>query len=116
MFQTLIHEYMHTLSHGDYDTYADSFGSTSNEYNTLVEGVDCVLSETVWEDVAPRMDALRASVEGGANAALPPIDVPHPSMRRYPSYTEALRLVDLTSPQALYAAYFLGLVDRIGGP
>ena len=35
---------------------------------------------------------------------------------RYPSYTEALRLVDLVGIQALYAAYFLGLVDRIGGP
>ena len=46
----------------------------------------------------------------------PPIDVPHASQSRYPSYTEALRLSDLAGIQNLYAAYFLGLVDRIGGP
>lgn len=118
MFQTLIHEYIHTLSNAAYDTYAESFGTNSPANNTLVEGVDCVLSETVWESVEPRVtdSALRTGVEGATNAALPAIDVPHPSMRRYPSYTEALHLVDLTGITNLYAAYFLGLVDRIGGP
>lgn len=116
MFQTLIHEYMHTLARREYNDYAESFGDRSNEYNTLIEGADCVLSEIVWEHVAPRLHAVRKDVEGPTYAALPAIDVPHPSMRRYPSYTEALRLVDLVGIQALYAAYFLGLVDRIGGP
>jgi hypothetical protein len=118
MFQTLIHEYMHTLSQRRYSDYAESFGNNSNEYNTLIEGVDCLLSEIVWEHVQPRVgDAtLRQQVEGPTYAALPAIDVPHPSMRRYPSYTEALRLADLVGIHAVYAAYFLGLVDRIGGP
>jgi len=44
------------------------------------------------------------------------VDVPHASQRRYPSYTEALHLADLVGITNLYAAYFLGLVDRIGGP
>ena len=119
MFQTLIHEYVHTLEHDDYHAYATSFGDNSNEYNTLVEGVCSLLTEVVWTDIeaiAMTDHALRESVEGTANAALPPIEVPHASQRRYPSYTEALRLVDLVGIQNLYAAFFLGLADRIGGP
>jgi hypothetical protein len=118
VFQTFIHEYLHTLAHGLYNSYAETFGSNSNEYNTLVEGVDSLLTEIVWTAIEGRVTdpALRQAVEGPANAALPPIAVPHASQARYPSYTEALRLSDLAGIQNLYAAYFLGLVDRIGGP
>jgi hypothetical protein len=118
VFQTFIHEYLHTLAHADYERYADSFGSSSNENNTLIEGVDSLLTETVWSGIESRVDDphLREQIEGPANAALPPVHVPHASQRRYPSYTEALRLVDLAGIRNVYAAYFLGLVDRIGGP
>jgi hypothetical protein len=118
VFQTFIHEYLHTLAHRSYNAYAGTFGSNSNEYNTLVEGVDSVLTETVWSGIEPRVGdlALRERIEGPTNASLPPVHVPHASQRRYPSFTEALRLIDLAGVQNLYAAYFLGLVDRIGGP
>ncbi len=118
MFQTLIHEYIHTLRADPYDDYANSFGDESAENNTLIEGMDSVLDEIVWQNVEPRVKTheLREKVEGAATAATPPIDVPHASQRRYPSYTEALKLVDLVGIRNVYAAYFLGLVDRIGGP
>lgn len=118
VFQTFIHEYLHTVAHDAYRAFADSFGSSSNEANTLVEGVDSLLTETVWSAIEPRVGdkALREKVEGPANAALAPVNVPHASQRRYPSFTEALKLVDLVGIRNLYAAYFLGLVDRIGGP
>ena len=118
VFQTFIHEYLHTLAHGDYDTFAESFGLNSNELNTLIEGVDSLLTEVVWDAIEPRVGTqeLRERVEGVTNAAQPAIRVPHPSRRRYASYTEALRLADLVGIRNLYAAYFLGLVDRIGGP
>ncbi len=118
MFQTLIHEYLHTLVAKPYSTYADSFGDGSAAENTLSEGVDSLLDEIVWENVEPRVKTtqLRTKVEGPTIAAKPPIEVPHPSQRRYPSYTQALKLVDLVGIENLYAAYFLGLVDRIGGP
>jgi len=118
MFQILIHEYLHTLAHADYRAYADSLGTRSNEFNTLIEGVDSLLTEIVWANVEPhvREKALRTSIEGVTNASQPEIDVPHVSQTgRYASYTEALRLVDLVGIENLYAAYFLGLVDRIGG-
>jgi hypothetical protein len=118
VFQTLIHEYLHTLVAQPYEDYANSFGDETPEQNTLIEGMDSVLDEIVWEHVEPQVKThdLRVKVEGAATAALPPIDVPHPSQRRYDSYTEALKLIDLVGIQNVYAAYFLGLVDRIGAP
>ena len=113
MFQTLVHEYLHTLVHKDYVDYADSFGDKSVQSSTLHEGVDCVLDEVVWARVETKVrePGLRKVVEGNTNAKLPPIDVPPPS--RYESYPEAMRLVGLVGIQNVYAAYFLGLVDRI---
>ena len=113
MFQTLIHEYLHTLSHKQYDNYAESYGTSSASYNTLIEGVDNVLEEVVWANVKPKADsqALRKIVEGDAYAKLDPISLPYPA--RYPSYTQAMRLVALAGIKNVYAAYFMGLVDRI---
>jgi hypothetical protein len=119
MFQIFVHEYLHTLVHAEYRDYAESFGPRSLEYNTLIEGVDSLLTEIVWTSIAPRVrePALRRAIEGPQYAALPAIDVPHVSRTgRYASYTEALGIVDLVGIEALYAAYFLGLIDRIGAP
>ena len=54
---------------------------------------------------------LRKIVEGETHAKLRPMDVTPPG--RYPSYEEAFRLVELVGIQNVYAAYFLGKVDRI---
>lgn len=117
MFQTLIHEYIHTLVHDDYENFAESFGDTSNEYNTLIEGVDSLLTEIVWSNVAPRVNdpALRAKIEGPTYSKLPAINVKHASRRRYASYSEAIKVVNIVGIRNMYVAYFLGKVDRIGG-
>ncbi len=116
MFQTLIHEYIHTLSHRDYEKYAKSFGVDTGQWNTLIEGVDNVLEEVVWARVEPRTSdpTLRGQVEGKAHAKLPPMQVSAPA--RYPSYEEAFRLTGLVGITNVVAAYFLGLVDRISVP
>lgn len=115
MFQTLVHEYLHTLVHAKYDKYAETFGQSSNQFNTLVEGVDSLLDEVVWANVAPRVNdpALRTDVEGATYAAQPPITVRPASRRRYASYSQALKLVNIVGIRNLYAAYFLGDVDKI---
>jgi hypothetical protein len=117
MFQTIIHEYIHTLRAGEYSEFAKGFGTNSNEYNTLIEGVDSFLDEIVWENVAPRVNdpELREAVEGPENAKLEPIKVLPASRRRYPSYTEAVKLVNVVGIRNLYAAYFQGDVKKIGG-
>lgn len=116
MFQTLIHEYLHTLVHDDYEKFAIGFGDTSNEYNTLIEGVDSLLTETVWANVAPRVNdaALREKIEGPTYSKLPPITVKPASRRRYASYAEAIKVVNIVGIRNLYVAYFLGKIDRIG--
>ena len=116
MFQTLIHEYIHTLVHTNYDKYAQSFGDTSNEYNTLIEGVDSLLDEIVWSNIEPRVNdpKLRDKVEGPAYAKLSPIKVLPASRRRYPSYAEAVKLVNIVGIRNLYVAYFIGEVKKIG--
>jgi hypothetical protein len=117
MFQTLIHEYLHTLVHSRYMRFADSFGRSSPENNTLMEGVDSFLDEIVWANIQPRVNDLdlRRKVEGPAYAALPPIPVRHPLRRRYASYTEAVRLVTIVGYRNLILAYFRGEIDKIGG-
>jgi hypothetical protein len=115
MFQTLIHEYIHTLAHPAYNAYADTFGSSSNQFNTLVEGVDSLLDEVVWSAVAPHVNdqALRDDVEGPTYSSLPPIAVQPASRRRYDSYAQAVKLVNVVGIRSLYAAYFLGDVSKI---
>ena len=115
MFQTLIHEYLHTLTHPAYDAFAESFGSTSNQNNTLIEGVDSLLDEIVWSNVAPHVtdQTLRDDVEGPAYSPLPPIKVIPASRRRYASYSQAVKLVNVVGIRNLLSAYFLGDVTKI---
>ena len=114
--RTLVHEYIHTLRHDDYTTFADSFGDESPERHTLVEAVDELFTGIVWAHMAPRLakPEVRAKVEGARYAHLPPLTVPDP--HHYESLAEAMALVRKVGVANVAAAYFLGLVDRIGGP
>jgi len=116
-FQTLIHEYLHTLADSRYARFAESLGRSSPENNTLMEGVDSFFSEVVWSTIQPRVNdpGLRTKVEGPAYAALPPITVRHPLRRRYASFTEAVRLVTMVGFRNVVLAYFKGEIDKIGG-
>ncbi len=49
------------------------------------------------------------------NAKLKPITVQPASRRRYSSYAEAVKLVNVVGIRNLYAAYFQGDVKKIGG-
>lgn len=118
-FQTMIHEYLHTLAHPDYEAHANTFGYEAAEYNTLMEGVDSLLTETVWANVSGRVSepTLRQAVEGTAYASQPfnPSVIPSIEDQRYSSYAQAKNLVNIVGINNLYAAYFLGQVDLIRG-
>ncbi|MEZ4731301.1 MAG: DUF4157 domain-containing protein [Caldilineaceae bacterium] len=121
MFQTFIHEYLHTLVHANYRAYATGFtgGHKSIESNTLMEGVDSLLTEIVWANVKPKVQdkGLREIVEGIDYAKLPlePDKVIPPiSQQRYASYAQAIKLLQITGIRNLYAAYFLGQTELIG--
>jgi hypothetical protein len=119
MYQTLVHEYIHTLAHPDYVTFAEGFGP-SQENTTLIEGVDSFLTEIVWSEAKAHTTdpTVRAQVEGAAYSGLP-FDasvIPPVYSRRYASYAQAVRLVNVMGVRNLYAAYFLGKVDLIRIP
>ncbi len=121
MFFTLIHEYLHTLADGKYDTYANSLGGEHTAAgNTLIEGVDSLLTETVWTSARPRASQpdIRNAVEPDAVKAGEPFDaslVPESPWRRYSSYPQAVKLVSVVGIRNLYDAYFYGNVKAIGG-
>jgi hypothetical protein len=117
-FVVFIHEVLHTLVNVDrYEKYANSLPESS--FNTLIEGVCSFLTEVVWTNIEPRLGDhdLRLKVEGPAfaNQKEPPRAL-HPGLtHRYASYEQVLQLVDMVAVENLYAAYFMGLIDRIGG-
>jgi hypothetical protein len=119
VFQTMIHEYLHTLTHARYYEYANSLpgGGTSQQYNTLVEGMTSAMTEIVWVNVAPRIHD-RAFAERIETTALY-VDDAHtvaacpPIPRRYPSYHQAMEMISIVGPRNVFAAYLLGEVDLI---
>jgi Domain of unknown function (DUF4157) len=121
MFFTLIHEYLHSLSDGKYSGFADKLGGEhSTEGNTLIEGVDSLLTETVWTHAKPRasLPENRQAVEPDAVKAGEPFDaslLPEMPHRRYDTYRNAIKLVSVVGIRNLYAAYFYGDIEFIGG-
>jgi hypothetical protein len=120
-FQIMIHEYIHSLEHHDYRDYADTtFGYGTEQYNTLVEGMASVLAEIAWTNVEPHVaeQSLRDKVEGTTLAAAPfnASNVPAMNQRRYASFDQAMKLVNVVGIRNVYAAFFLGKPELIGKP
>ena len=121
MYFTLMHEYLHKLAARKYHDYADKLGGEhSTEGNTLIEGVDSLLTEITWASAVGRASLvdIRNKVEPDAVAAGKPFDpdlLPAMPHRRYDTYEHAVRLVSVVGIRNLYAAYFQGRIDLIGG-
>jgi hypothetical protein len=118
-FQTMIHEYLHTLTHPAYNAYAKTMpgGDKSVQYNTLIEGMTSAMTEIVWVNVAPRVRD-KAFAERVETTALhvdadESVDACPPIPRRYPSYHQAMELITIVGPRNVFAAYLLGEVDMI---
>ena len=117
-FQILIHEYIHSLTHQNYHTFAETrYGYGARQYNTLIEGVTSAFTEIAWTNIESRVSnqALRDRVEGTQNSQQPfdPSTVPPVSNRRYGSYDQAMGLINVVGERNVYAAYFLGETNLI---
>lgn len=113
LFHTCIHEYLHTLAHNKFNTWAESFylAGDKTRYNTLVEGFADFFTLNVRKTVSPV--AVQATVEGPyANGNPPP--VVHPGV--YPSQAQAEQVVSIAGIKNAQAAYFRGEVKLIGAP
>ena len=113
LFHTCIHEYLHTLAHGDFNAYAESFRAAGDEtrYNTLTEGFCDFFTLTVRSTLNPA--AVQAGVEGPyANGKPPPVVDPGV----YPSHRQAEQLVGIVGIKNAQRAYFAGQTALIGKP
>ena len=111
-FQTLIHEYIHTLAHSRYRTWANSPATPQEKGHTLREGMTDYLTKVVWDGVNPA--AVRAAVEGPYHDPAAALVVP--PLNTYDEAANAERAVGIVGTRNAYAAYFLGEIDKLGGP
>ena len=112
LFQTCIHEYIHTTAHPNYQTWAQGFRATGDEtrYNTLIEGFCDFFTLNVRKAVTPD-PALAATIEGPyANGNPPAPDV----SGVYPSNRQAEQVVSIVGIKNAQAAYFQGRTDLMG--
>ena len=111
LFQTVVHEYLHTLEHSRYRVYQTKLGQQEGSF-TLREGVVEYFTYIVLESVTYD-DALRTTVEGTFHDG----SLKHP-IPRYGGYGEranAEKLAGVVGPSNVMAAFFLGDVEKIGG-
>ena len=112
-FQTMIHEYLHKITHNDYSTKAATLGRTKEQVFT--EGGTSYFTERVWQTLYPdeiRSNAtLREKVEGGVY----PFDSDLiPTHTGYEQIEQFRQIVNTVGEKNASAAYFKGLADRIG--
>lgn len=114
LFQTCIHEYIHTLAHADYIAWAQTFSAASDDtrYNTLVEGFCDFFTLNVRKAMA--IDAtIQGLVEGPyANGKAPAPD----QSGVYPSHAQAEQVVSIVGIKNAQRAYFGGKTSGMGGP
>jgi peptidoglycan hydrolase-like protein with peptidoglycan-binding domain len=111
-FQTLIHEYIHTLAHSRYRGWMDDPATPPEKSHTLREGMTDYLTKVVWEGV--NQAAVRAAVEGPYHDPAAALAVP--ALTTYDEAANAERAVGIVGTRNAYAAYFLGEIEKLGGP
>ena len=109
LFQTCIHEYIHTLEHQDHVKYRNGMGDKQGG-KVLREGITDYLTKIVWNGVSFN-DTLRQSVEGSYYNAKSPFKVK--SKGAYGEAKNAEQLAGIVGLKNLLAAFFLGKIDLI---
>ena len=114
-FQTMIHEYFHSLNHPNYYRYADSLGG--DDRSVLVEGGASLMTDYVWPTVLARVRsdaALRTSVEGRPapfdGSAIPPIADVH----YHPQFEQATDIAAAFGGENFRVAFLTGRMELIG--
>jgi peptidoglycan hydrolase-like protein with peptidoglycan-binding domain len=113
-FQTLVHEYIHTLNHSRYRAYSSKLSKTDPARgHTLREGATEYLTKTVLSTVNYNDPVLRKKVEGPYHD--PGIVDAPPTYGGYAQAVEAEQVAGVVGASNMFAAYFLGEVELIGG-
>jgi hypothetical protein len=116
-FQTMIHEYFHSLTHPNFYRIARQLGG--DQESVLIEGGASLMTNEAWNVIFPRIRAdagLRASVEGHAAAfdasVIPPISNAH----YHPQFEQCQDIQNSFGAPNFRAAILDGRMDLIGYP
>jgi peptidoglycan hydrolase-like protein with peptidoglycan-binding domain len=111
LFETFIHEYIHTLEHPDHETYREGLDEQEGGF-VLREGMTDYLAKVVWDNL--EFDrSLRKDIEGPFHE---PMSHPIPTPGYYQEAENAEQMVGIVGARNAMAAYFLGKTDLIGEP
>jgi hypothetical protein len=115
-FQTLIHEYLHTITHPHFSATAGSLGGMQE--SVLEEGFTSLFTDKVWTQLHPatiQSDArLRQNVEGRAYPNDPVTVGLVPPIRHYDQIAQARNIESRVGVENVRAAYFRGHVELLG--
>ncbi len=114
LFHVSIHEYIHTLAHADYNTWAEKLGGSKE--HTLIEGFcDFYTMNVRAKFPASTLKAIKAQVEGDffdAKKEVP--DVGDLDVGVYDSNQEAERMVGIVGINNAQLGYFRGKTKLMG--
>jgi hypothetical protein len=113
LFETCIHEYIHTLAHPDYNAWAEHFRRAGDvtRYNTLTEGFCDFFTLNVRKSaVLPSVQALVEGLYANGNPPAPD------ASGVYPSNVQAEQVVSIVGIRNAQAAYFGGKTQLMGSP
>jgi hypothetical protein len=115
-FQTMIHEYLHTITHKNYADVATNIGGAQE--SILIEGGTSLFTDDVWKTIFPAEISansnLRANVEGTTMPFKPSVI---PAISHYDQIAQARDIRSKVGDENMRAAYFAGHTELIGlGP
>jgi hypothetical protein len=110
-FQTIIHEYIHTLEHPEHVKYRGTLGAQKGGF-TLREGTTDYFTKIAYNNTDRSNPTLRQNVEGPFHEKA--VTHPVPDLTTYRESVNAERAAGIIGLQNMCAGFFLGRVDLIG--
>lgn len=111
MFQTVIHEYIHTLEHPEHVKYRKTLGEQKGGF-TLREGTTDYFTKVTYNNTNKADPTLRQHVEGPFHEKGK--THPVPDLHTYRESQNAERAAGIVGIKNMCAGFFLGRVDLIG--
>ncbi len=116
-FQTMIHEYFHSLTHPNFYRLAGQLGG--DRESVLVEGGASLMTDEAWTIIQPRIradSALRAAVEGSAAAYDSGVISPITNVHYHPQFEQCRDIQNSFGTANFRAAFLDGRMELIGYP
>jgi hypothetical protein len=110
-FQTIIHEYIHTIEHPEHVKYRSTLGAQKGGF-TLREGTTDYFTKIAYNNTDRSNATLRKVVEGPYHE--PAVVQPIPPLHTYRESANAERAAAIVGLPNMCGAFFLGHVDLIG--